>query len=169
MALFNTDKLNFDSNTPENTQRGNFQWKDETQVEVVINWMNTWEQLKDTVIPIRFKEDFANNSFEFKGFDSKNYRFSPESKFLSHDCANHILEKNHLCWIYNRLINYGENPNVDYMHKLKEIALNFSIEKQFTLEDMRNCFDAGMKSCKFHLGYKHIDFENYIDSLKNPS
>jgi len=39
--------------------------------------------------------------------------------------------------------------------------------KQFTLEDMRNCFDAGMKSCKFHLGYKHIDFDNYIDSLKN--
>jgi len=35
MALFNTDKLNFDSNTPENTQRGNFQWKYETQREVI--------------------------------------------------------------------------------------------------------------------------------------
>jgi len=30
------------------------------QIETVIDWMNTWEQLKDTVIPIRFKEDFAN-------------------------------------------------------------------------------------------------------------
>ena len=29
------------------------------RVEDVINWMNTWEQLKDTAIPIRFKEDFT--------------------------------------------------------------------------------------------------------------
>jgi hypothetical protein len=28
------------------------------QIECVINWMNTWEQLKDTAIPIRFKNDF---------------------------------------------------------------------------------------------------------------
>lgn len=28
------------------------------QIEKVIEWMNTWEQLKDTAIPIRFKEDF---------------------------------------------------------------------------------------------------------------
>jgi len=31
------------------------------QIDVVINWMNTWEQLKDTAIPIRFKEDFTKN------------------------------------------------------------------------------------------------------------
>jgi hypothetical protein len=30
----------------------------EDQIQVVIEWMNTWEQLKDTAIPIRFKEDF---------------------------------------------------------------------------------------------------------------
>ncbi len=29
------------------------------QVEEVIKWMNIWEQLKDTAIPIRFKEDFT--------------------------------------------------------------------------------------------------------------
>ena len=29
------------------------------QIESVIEWMNTWEQLKDTAIPIRFKEDFT--------------------------------------------------------------------------------------------------------------
>ncbi len=29
------------------------------QIEKVIEWMNTWEQLKDTAIPIRFKEDFT--------------------------------------------------------------------------------------------------------------
>ena len=28
------------------------------QIEKVVEWMNTWEQLKDTAIPIRFKEDF---------------------------------------------------------------------------------------------------------------
>lgn len=30
----------------------------ENQIERVILWMNTWEQLKDTAIPIRFEEDF---------------------------------------------------------------------------------------------------------------
>ena len=29
------------------------------QIEKVIEWMNTWEQLKDSAIPIRFKEDFT--------------------------------------------------------------------------------------------------------------
>lgn len=28
------------------------------QIEKVVEWMNTWEQLKDTAIPIRFEEDF---------------------------------------------------------------------------------------------------------------
>lgn len=35
MALFNTSKLDFDCNTPKNTQRGNYQWKYETQKEVI--------------------------------------------------------------------------------------------------------------------------------------
>ena len=29
------------------------------QIDAVIDWMNTWEQLKNTAIPIRFKEDFT--------------------------------------------------------------------------------------------------------------
>lgn len=29
------------------------------QIDAVIIWMNSWEQLKDTVIPIRFKEHFT--------------------------------------------------------------------------------------------------------------
>lgn len=29
------------------------------QINGVINWMNQWEQLKGTAIPIRFKEDFT--------------------------------------------------------------------------------------------------------------
>tara|TARA_R110002153_G_scaffold271657_1_gene439337 strand:+ start:115 stop:432 length:318 start_codon:yes stop_codon:yes gene_type:complete len=28
------------------------------QIEKVIDWMNTWEQLKNTAIPLRFKEEF---------------------------------------------------------------------------------------------------------------
>lgn len=32
------------------------------QIEAVIQWMNTWEQLKDTAIPMRFKEDFLHKS-----------------------------------------------------------------------------------------------------------
>jgi|GEM_PF-4338295 hypothetical protein len=39
------------------------------QIETVIEWMNEWEQLKNTVIPIRFKEDFMKKltkDFEVK-------------------------------------------------------------------------------------------------------
>lgn len=32
------------------------------QIEAVIQWMNTWEQLKDTAIPMRFKEDFLHKT-----------------------------------------------------------------------------------------------------------
>ncbi len=31
----------------------------EAQIDAVVNWMNTWGQLKGTAIPIRFKEDFS--------------------------------------------------------------------------------------------------------------
>jgi len=31
------------------------------QIEAVVDWMNTWEQLKDTAIPLRFKEDFTKH------------------------------------------------------------------------------------------------------------
>lgn len=30
------------------------------QIEAVISWMNTWEQLRNTAIPMRFREDFTN-------------------------------------------------------------------------------------------------------------
>lgn len=33
-------------------------YENKVDVDVVIAWMNEWEQLKDTSIPIRFKEDF---------------------------------------------------------------------------------------------------------------
>ena len=29
------------------------------QIDEVVRWMNTWEQLKDTAIPIRFKEYYS--------------------------------------------------------------------------------------------------------------
>lgn len=32
----------------------------QNQIEEVIEWLNTWDQLKNTVIPIRFKEDFKS-------------------------------------------------------------------------------------------------------------
>lgn len=35
MAQFDTSKLNFDSDASQNVERGNFQWKDETQEEVI--------------------------------------------------------------------------------------------------------------------------------------
>ena len=29
------------------------------QIDAVVDWMNTWEQLKGTAIPLRFKEDWT--------------------------------------------------------------------------------------------------------------
>lgn len=29
------------------------------QIQAVVDWMNEWDQLKNTSIPIRFKEDFT--------------------------------------------------------------------------------------------------------------
>lgn len=63
------------------------------QIEKVVEWMNTWEQLKDTAIPIRFEEDFTNKKFEFKGFDSKNYRFSPKGEIGDKLKVEKILPK----------------------------------------------------------------------------
>jgi hypothetical protein len=31
-----------------------------SQISMVVDWMNGWEQLRDTVIPIRFKEAFES-------------------------------------------------------------------------------------------------------------
>ena len=33
----------------------------EKQIDAVIDWMNNWQQLKDTAIPIRFKEDCSKH------------------------------------------------------------------------------------------------------------
>lgn len=35
MALFDISKLNFDSDDLKNVQRGNYQWKDKSQEEVI--------------------------------------------------------------------------------------------------------------------------------------
>jgi hypothetical protein len=106
----------------------------------------------------KFFEEFAN------------YKPTNPTHF-NNDYTNHIEEKNHLCWIYNRLINYGEGPLFDYMHKLKEIALNFSEKKKYTEEDMRKCFEASKKQeiVGTEVLLKYNNFEHYIQSLKNPS
>ena len=38
----------------------------EEQIQAVIDWMNTWEQLRGTAIPIRFEEDFSNKNKSVK-------------------------------------------------------------------------------------------------------
>lgn len=39
-------------------------------------------------------------------------------------------QENHLCWIYNRLmVIHGESPLFDYMHKLREIAVNYKSDQ----------------------------------------
>ena len=46
--------------TPEQTTINSGQLTEE-QVEAVVQWMETWEQLKGTAIPMRFKGDFAKH------------------------------------------------------------------------------------------------------------
>lgn len=41
------------------------------QIQAVINWMNTWDQLKDTAIPLRFKEDFIQPKQDVKDWVNK--------------------------------------------------------------------------------------------------
>lgn len=36
------------------------------QIDAVVQWMNTWEQLRNTAIPIRFKEDFTGRGLVSK-------------------------------------------------------------------------------------------------------
>lgn len=77
-----------------------------------------------------------------------------------------LPESNHLCWIYNRLLTvHCENPNYDYMLKLRDIILKEN-EKQYTLEDMRKCFDESKVFDTIFCGYKYRTFEDYINSLK---
>lgn len=35
-------------------------YEDKVRIQAVVDWMNEWEQLKGTSIPIRFKEDFTS-------------------------------------------------------------------------------------------------------------
>lgn len=69
-------------------------------------------------------QEYTTNDFDF----NKGYRDAIEKRTF--DKSDYIDNENHLCWIFNRLINYGENPNYDYMIKLKEIALNYSEPKK---------------------------------------
>lgn len=73
----------------------------EFQKEGIEKWMHDWEQLTNTSIPIRFLEDCKN--------------IMNRSNLM-------IDNENHLCWVFNRLVLLGENPNFDYMIKLREIA-----------------------------------------------
>ena len=40
-----------------------------------------------------------------------------------------MKDQEFLAWIYSRLKMHGENPNVDYMHKLKNIIENYDPAK----------------------------------------
>ncbi len=40
---------------------GRRQFLSEEQLQAQVDWLNTWEQLKDTAIPMRFYEQFSKN------------------------------------------------------------------------------------------------------------
>lgn len=75
---------------------------------------------------------------EFANYNPKKPQYNDEFD------AALLPQENHLCWIYNRLIVvHRENPNVDYMLKLRDIILKEN-KKQFTLEDIRKIYVNGI-------------------------
>jgi len=77
----------------------------EFQREGILRWMNDWEQLKDTAIPIRFSEDCRNTI----------------------DRTDLMIEENNfLSWMFNRLVLLGENHHLYYIIKLKETVVKFN-------------------------------------------
>lgn len=123
----------------------------EFQIEAIIVWMNSWEQLKGTAIPLRFKGD------------SRSRLINREDLMIDN--------KNHLCWIYNRLINFGENPNFDYMHKLLEIAVAYN-ENSSNRQELEKAFNSARAkehnvfNNKLILKNSFPTFEDYYKTLK---
>jgi hypothetical protein len=90
------------------------------QIDAVIEWMNCWGQLKETVIPMRFKEDFKCTNV---------------SNSCGESCQNHNVERPPLGlkpkWIHdkqrqveilkaiNRYLSAGKTPP-------KEWAIEFA-------------------------------------------
>jgi hypothetical protein len=56
------------------------------QVEAVVQWMNTWDQLKGTAIPIRFKEDWGEK-FELFTDDYIRVRGGTIYALFTKDCT----------------------------------------------------------------------------------
>lgn len=57
------------------------------QINKVIEWMNAWEQLKDTAIPIRFAEDFRAKDFD--DFDDAS---DPKRNFKISEIVDKVVE-----------------------------------------------------------------------------
>jgi hypothetical protein len=126
------------------------------QIETVIDWMNTWEQLKDTAIPIRFKEDFtakkSDNMFSwYKG------EFADTEK----------IERNLLSEIQDYLRGKKLEFEINEVQDLEQIFLKYH-SKKYTEEDMRKAFEESRLTHSM-IGFKHKNFDDYLNSLKNPS
>lgn len=120
---------------------------------------------------------------ELESIFLKYHESSKEKEFSKYE-SYLIDESNHLTWMYNRLICvYGENPNFDYMQKLRKIALSHNPQAKYTEEDLRKALTQfGEKIRKWQMEWdlfekqdickkpKHFSefIEEYIeDHLKN--
>lgn len=66
----------------------------------------------------RLKVDL-DNTITIRPFEEKKYTVDDLKIF-----KNNLKNSNHIEWIYKRLINvHNENPNYDYMLKLKKLAI----------------------------------------------
>ncbi len=98
------------------------------QIEAVIQWMNTWEQLKDTAIPMRFKEDFLHKSDDERLCEKlRREKIGDELKLISDKMDKKSKQE------------LLQNPLV------KEIALKFANEFRVT-ELCENMWDEFVKS-----------------------
>jgi hypothetical protein len=75
-------------------------------------------------------------------------------------------QENHLCWVYNRLIVvYGESPLFDYMHKLREIAVNYKPELPSNEEGK---LVGLLKTCGYsEADNKEVDLPENLYEIKN--
>lgn len=95
-----------------------------SEIEKLINRDNIEKMASEYAV-----EDF--DDYAYCGFMAG---FKAHQEFVQNKLTN-SGNMNHLEWIYDRLIHkHGENPNCDYMHKLKNIIDSIYLRSEWDIE-----------------------------------
>jgi hypothetical protein len=80
------------------------------QIDAVVHWMNNWEQLKNTAIPIRFKEDWTKPYAETE--------IPPEQELIE---IAYRLGRGYTCALYGTVCCAKQQKDTDFK-RLVELA-----------------------------------------------